>query len=243
VAEDLKMSALGKWARGWDWLKRQTSHQAALLWFSNRLAVGVPALVLAVVAVGIFVVCALGQRVSEVAALFRLHLTVETAFFVILSMGLLPREKEGRTLEVLLVCARSRVGLLSQRFLPVCLFVAVTAIGLTTGFYWLTGGGFPWVKMLCIPYALAATAGILTVVLTTYLRNQYAAGMVALLIAVVVATLWLDPMRSFYGVAIERPILRTQPHVGMNRLVLAAVFGFLYDHAVRRLKHVELWMK
>jgi ABC-type transport system involved in multi-copper enzyme maturation permease subunit len=219
-----------------------TADAASLLWFSSRVTLGIQAPVLIAIAIGVFVYCALGQKVSDPPSIFRLLLSVETVLFVLLSMGLLPREKEGKTLELLLVCARSRHGLLLLKFAPVCLFMAGLALGLTTAFYWLAGG-FPWFKMLWVPYVLAATVGILTVVLTTYLRNQFAAGAVALVVAVVLAVLWLDPMRTFYDLGTERIIMQTRPNLTMNRVLLAAAFGFLYDHAVRRLKHVELWMK
>ena len=234
--------ASSAWRRRWNWLWHKSADMGALLWFSSRLTLGIQAIVLAAIAVGIFIYCALGEKVASPERLFRLLLSVETVFFVILSMGLLPREKEGKTLELLLVCSRSRHGLLLHKFVPVCLFVAAIALGLTSAFYWLTGG-FSWGKMLYIPYGLAATVGILTVVLTTYLRNQFAAATVALLVAVVVTTLWFDPMRQFYGLPTERLFMRTRPNLTMNRLLVAIVFVFLYDHAVRRLRHVELWMK
>ena len=224
-------------------MKRKTADLLALLWFSSRLNLGLQAYVLLAIAVGIFAYCAFGQRASELPDLFRLVLGIETVLFVMLSMGLLPREKEARTLELLLVCARSRHQILFQKFLPVCLFVALVALILTSGFY-LLRGGFSWVKMAWVPYLLAATIGILTVVITTYLRNQYAAGVVALLAAVVVTTLWLDPLRFFYGFE-AGPAFRgsSPPNLLYNRILLAIAFGLLYDHAVRRLKRVELWMK
>jgi len=236
------MRAAGAWRRGALRVRRKTADVAALLWFSSRLTLGIQAVALAVAAVGVFVYCAFGQKITGPEPLFRLLATIETVFFAILSMGLLPREKEGKTLELLLVCARSRHGLLLQKFTPVCLFVAVVALGLTTAFYGLLGG-FAWWKMVWIPYGLAATVGILTVVLTTYVRNQFGAGAVALLAAVVVATLWLDPFRTFYDVGFERFPMRGRPNLTMNRLMVGVVFWFLYDHAVRRLRRVELWMK
>jgi len=232
----------GKWRARWIRVKLLSADWTALFWFSCRLTLGIQAFGLAAIAVGIFIFCALGQTSLGVGNIFLLLLSLETMFFILLSMGLLPREKEGRTLELLLVCARGRHELLLHKFLPICLFVAAVALGLTSGFRWLVGG-FSWPRMLCVPYALAATAGILTVVLTTYFRNQYGAGAVALLIAIVVATLWLDPLRTFYGFEAGPTIGRARPHVTTNRVILAIVFVFLYDHAVRRLKHVELWMK
>jgi len=223
-------------------LVRKTSAAASLLWFSSRLTLGWPALALVAIAAGIVVFAILTQRMVGEASVFRLLLGIEASFFVVLAMGLLPREKETRTLELLLVCARSRQGLLLLKFAPVCLFVGAAALALTTSLYFLIGG-FSWGKMLYVPYGLAATVGILTVVLTTYVRNQYAAGVLAVLIALVMATMWLDPFRSFYAVSVERMILQAPPNLTINRLLVAVLFGFLYDHAVRRLKHVELWMR
>jgi magnesium-transporting ATPase (P-type) len=224
------------------WLARKASAFASLLWFSGRLTLGFQALALVAIAGGILVFVVLTQRISGEPSVFRVLLGIEASFFVVLAMGLLPREKEARTLELLLVCSRSRQGLLTLKFAPVCLFVAAVAVGLTTAFYWFVGG-FSWGKMLYVPYGLAATVGILTVVLTTYVRNQYAAGVLAVLIALVVTTMWLDPFRSFYAVSVDRMMMQAPPNVTINRVLLVVVFGFLYDHAVRRLKHVELWMR
>jgi len=227
----------------WSRLKAKMADVAGLLWFSSRLTLGVQSVVLVLLAVGVFVVAALGQTISSDERVFELLLELESLFFVILSMGMLPREKEGRTLEVLLVCSRTRHGLLLLKFVPVCVFIAAIALALTSAFYWLTGGGFPWLTMLYVPYLLAATLGILTVVLTTYLRNQYAAGTMALLIGIIVAVLWLDPVHTFYTIELNRMMLQTPPNLMINRMLVAVAFGFLYDHAVRRLEHVELWMK
>jgi hypothetical protein len=229
-------------ARWWRRLGRWSANAAHLLWLSSRLTLGTQALVLIAAAIGVFAYAALSEAVSTKEAVFSRLLLVETVVFVILSMGLLPREKEGRTLEVLLTSARSRHALILMKFVPVLLFVAVIAAGLTLGFYWLTGGVFSWAKMWAIPYLLAVTVGVLTVALSMHLRNQYAAAVVALLVAVVFGILWFEPFTTFYDAPVRR-MMRSQPNLMVNRALVAVVFGFLYDHSVRRLRRVELWMR
>ena len=223
-------------------LGRAASNTARLLWFNARLTLGVQAWVLVAAAIGVFAYGALSEFVATAREVFMRLLLVETAFFVILSMGLLPREKEGGTLEVLLVSARSRHGLILMKFVPVCLFVAVVAVGLTVGFWWMTGGGFWLPKMLVVPYMLAATVGIWTVVVSTHLRNQYAAALLAVLVAVAVAAMWLTPFETFYETTVSR-MRRDRPNLMINRALVVVIFGFLYDHAVRRLRRLELWMR
>jgi len=240
--EDSAAAENGEQSR-WDRVKGRIGDTAALLWFSGRLTLGLQALVLVILAVGVFTWAALGDNLSGDKDVFDLVLKLESLFFVVLSMGLLPREKEGRTLEVLLAASRTRHGLLLMKFAPVCLFVGAVAAALTTAFYWLTGGGFSWPVMFGVPYLVAATMGILTVVLTTYLRNQYAAAAMAVLIAILAAAFWLDPVRTFYAVEPGRMMMQAPPNLAIHRILVAFAFGFLYDHAVRRLERVELWMK
>jgi len=222
-------------------LARKVAHLGSLLWFSSQLTLGRQALVLVVVAIGVFAVSALTGKITGEREVFLVLLGVEMSFFVILSMGLLPREKDAKTLELLLVCTRSRHGLLLMKFVPVCLFVAAVGFGLAWAFHWLTGG-FPMVKMLLIPYVLGATIGILTVVLSTHVRNQYAAGAIALTLAIILGITWFKPVETFYTPRATRMMVR-QPTLTLNRVLLVVVFSFLYEQAVRRLQRPELWMK
>lgn len=177
---------------------RSVANAVGLLVFSARLTLGRQGIVLAVVAVAFFAVGALGGGAWSAKGIFHRLLLIQTLFFVILTMGLLPREKEWRTLEVLLVSARTAHRLVLLKFVPVCVFVFVAGFGLTIGFYWLLGG-FQFARMLLVSYGLAALVGMLTLVLSTYLRNPYAAGVVALVVATVVSMVWIDPWESVHG--------------------------------------------
>jgi len=221
---------------------RQMADTAALLWIEARLTLGWPAILLVGAAALVFTSSALQQSVSTEVQAFQTVVILETLFFVILSMGLLPREKEANTLEVLLACARSRHSLLLMKFVPLALFVWVVGAALAVGFQWLTGGALALGKMLVIPFAVASAAGLLTVVLSTYIRNQYAAGAVAVLLLLLIAAVWMEPFTTFYHARLD-PVRRQQASLRFNRVVLATLIVVLYDHSVRRLKRIELWMK
>lgn len=236
-----RASRQGAKGRRWAWLTRKAAHLGSLLWFSSRLTLSRQALVPVAVAVGVFAVGALTGKISGEREVFLALLGVEMSFFAFFSMGLLPREKDAMTLEILLVCTRSRHGLLLLKFVPVCLFVAAVGLGLTFAFYWLTGG-FPIVKMLLVPYVLGATVGILTVVLSTYARNQYAAGAIALAVAITLGSTLFQPVETFYTARVSRMMMR-RPSLTPNRVLVVVLFGFLYVHAVRRLQRPELWMR
>jgi len=226
------------------WFRRAAARAAdiaAMLWFSARVSLGWQSAVAVGGAVLVFTVAVLGGYAWSERHIFRLLAGLESLLFVILSMGLFPREREEKTLEVLLSCARSRNGLLLLKFVPVCLFVAAEALALATGFYAVVGG-FSWLKMFFIPYEIGAAVGILTVALSTYFRSQYAAGAVAILVSLAIAILWFDPYETFYTSHISR-MMRDRPNLLLNRVILAVVFGFLYDHALRRLRRLELWMR
>lgn len=229
-----------KWRRWRTNVLRAVRASAVLLWYSARLNLGLPAVVLLLAAVGVFAATALSDKIGSEKDIFQILLALESLLFVGLSMGLLPREKEGGTLEVLLVCARSRHGLLLMKLAPVFLFIALIGMMLTTAYSWLHGG-FSWLRMFGVPWLLAAVVGMLTVVLTTYLRNQYAAATVAVLLALIAATFWLDPFTTFYRASV-RP-MQQPPNLAVHRVLAAVALVVLYDHAVRRLKHIELWMR
>jgi hypothetical protein len=215
----------------------------ALLAFSTRLTLGWPAFALVFLAAGAFAVHVLQGADPDEEVIFRMILSVEVLSFVVLSMSLLPREKESNTLEVLLVSARSRYGLVFLKFLPVSLFVALIAVGLTAGFQWVTSGGFQVWKMLLVPYLLAATAGMFTVALSTHIRNQYAAAVVALVLLIAFGVLVIDPGATFYGFETILPYRGRKPNYFLQRLLVVVAFGFLFNHAARRLSRLELWMR
>lgn len=237
-------------------LLNKVADALALLRFSARLSLGWQAIVLCLAALLVLLAAAFGPTYWQLGGvtgslnpwgketernIFRLLLLVESAFFIIVSMGLVSREREEKNLEVLLACARNYHVLVLIKFMPVCIFVGAVALALTSILWWLFGG-FTLLKMLLVPYGLAATIGMLTVVMTTYIRNQYGAGIAAATLALLLATVWLDPWESFYGKPI-RSIMRGAADPTFNRIVLAVGFGFLFDHAARRLRRVELWMK
>ena len=169
-------------------------------------------------------------------------LLVEVASFIALCVGLLPREREADTLEVLLTTGRSRHALLLMKFIPVALFVAAIALAQTVAYYWMTSGAFPFLKMLLVPYLLGMACGILAIVLSTYFRNQYAAGIVTLVVVLAIGTGWLDPMHAFYGNPSLTPVEK-KPNFFFNYVFLIAPLILLYFHAVGRLKQADLWTR
>jgi len=271
--------------------RQALGNASRLLLFSGRLALGRQGIVLLVAAVGVFAGTALSGAAWTAQHAFNALLLTQTVFFVVLTMGLLPREKEWRTLEVLLVNARSAHRLVLIKFLPVCVFVLAVGLALTIGYYWFVEAFSP-ATMLLATFGLAATVGVFTLLLTTYLRNPYAAGVAALVTAVVISTTWIDPWEAFHGDLVTVRMTRGESREGFsepeerrysggrgrgprrdppgrrgrdsrgdsdgghsgarpkrdggltaNRILLIVLFGFLYDHTVRRMRRLELWMR
>lgn len=219
----------------------RASDRLALFRYSGRLTLGWRAAGLAALAVGVLDYQAYsGIELSE-RLIFQSILAVQALAFVVLTMGLIPRERESGTLEVLLASVRKYHGLALMKLLPVCLFVAVLGFALTVGYHWIYSF-FSVAKMFYVTYLVALTAGMFALVLSTYLRNQYAAGVVAISLLVVLAYM-IDPGDAFYQFEKVERIMRRGPNTGLHRFLLLVLLGFLYGHAVNRLKKIELWMR
>jgi hypothetical protein len=243
---------------GWRRLRVRAADTAALLWVSARLNIGWQAFILLAAAVGVFAVYGMSElqgaggvqgplsgapragAAEQIA--FQIVVTTESLFFIILSMGLLPREREGRTLEILLASSRSYHALLLVKFIPVVLFVGLIGIGLSIGFAAL-GAGVSIPKMMTIPLAVSTMVGLMTVVLSTYFRNQYAAAAVALLIALTLEMSLFEPYSTFYEAMLDPQRRGRTPSLRFNRISLLVVLWFLYDQSVRRLRRIDLWMR
>lgn len=196
---------------------------------------------------GLFLGVRLGQlRVSQPAdCLFTLY-ALETGIFILLSMGLVTRDRDLGALEMTIVSSRGFHSLILIKFVPLAFWALAMGACAAWGLNWLIGG-FGWGLALLFAYSTGLLFGMAAHFLAVLTRNAYMGAGGALLLAFFVYAYFegtnhqtlLDPFAQIF---VKGPEELGWKILFWNRFYVLALAGLFYDQSIRRMRRIELWV-
>ena len=200
-----------------------------------------------VAGLGLFLGVRLGQMNVSMPSdcLFTLY-ALETGVFVLLSMGLITRERDLGALEMTLVSSRGFHSLILIKFIPMAFWALAMGLCAALGLKWMIGG-FGWGLALLFAYTTGMLFGMTAHYLSVMTRNAYMGAGGALLLAFFVYAYFagkshralLDPFVQIFQKGPEELDWKV---LSWNRFFVFAWMGVFYDQSIRRMRRIELWV-
>ncbi len=169
-----------------------------------------------------------------------------TVVMVLLSMNLLPRERERDTLEILWSQPMTRGKLIVMQLITLTIWIFMLCLFVVV-FFRLFAAYYEglWITMLLVITSSFAV-GVITVLISTFCRHAIATGLVSLLVFGI-HFFWLRELGPI--VMYHNPISDYQAWdqnispfgILFNRLFLFVLVGFVLDYLFRRLRQTARW--
>lgn len=233
--------------RGIIWTWTEIAYWFNLLFYTARRQLRLEALLTLAAAFIFFGYIVSSDRIHSQRDLLEYCYLFFTAMMIFLAAGLLPRERDERTLEILWSQPMPRGVLITAQLLVLTAWCALLCAGVI--FYFSNFTAYTehrWTTLTCVATS-SFSVGAVTILFSTFSRHFLGAALLSILV-LGVHFFWirtLGPIEFFInpipepGASAARS--GNQPSLLVNRIFLLALTGFVLDYLFRRLKRTAPW--